>query len=114
MGIIYHHQLQDKQICHHLLFAPHDNRLKVSGPETDLPLLPVQVALQADRVREEGGVPGEVTLPVRVFDVQPDHIIRDVMAVEPSVHGPHIRIVVVVPATLVVPEGKQGGEGLIP
>lgn len=72
------------------------------------------MALQAGRVREVNGVPGKITLPVRVLDVQPDDVIRDVVVVKPGVHGLHISFVGVVPAALVIPEGKQRGEGLIP
>ena len=59
-------------------------------------------------------VPGKITLPVRVLNVQPDDIIRDVVAVKSGIHGLHVSFIIVVPAALVVPEGKQRGEGLIP
>ncbi|TNN51073.1 hypothetical protein EYF80_038709 [Liparis tanakae] len=72
------------------------------------------VALQACWFGEKSGVPGEITLPVRVLDVQPDDVVRDVVAIESGVHSLHVGLVVVVPAALVVPECKQGGEGLIP
>ncbi|KAG7234579.1 hypothetical protein INR49_002208, partial [Caranx melampygus] len=73
----------------------------------------IKVALQAGRVREVNGVPGEITLPVRVLDVQPDDVIRDVVVIEPSVHSLHVSFVEVVPAALVVPQGKERGQGLM-
>ena len=60
------------------------------------------------------GIPGEVALPVSVLDVQPDEVVGDVMIVEPLVYCPHVLLVVVVPATLVVGQPREGGEGLGP
>lgn len=57
-------------------------------------------------------VPGEVALAVCVLDVQPDEVVGDVVLVEAGVHRPHVFLVVVVPAALVVGQGGQGGEGL--
>lgn len=71
------------------------------------------MALQVGRVGEVNGVPGEITLPVRVLDVQPDDVIGDVVVIEPGVHGLHVSFVEVVPAALVVTEGKERGQGLV-
>lgn len=64
--------------------------------------------------RKGSRVPGEVTLPVCVLDVQPDDIIRDFVEIKSSIHGLHVRLVVVVPAGLVVPQGKQWRKSLVP
>lgn len=82
--------------------------------QVDLSLLLLQVALQADRVREQGGVPGEIPLLVRVVDIEPDDVIGDVVAIESGVHGLHVSLVSVVPATLMVAESEEWGEGLKP
>lgn len=71
------------------------------------------MALQVGWIGEVNGVPGEITLPVRVLDVQPDDVIRDVVVIEPGVHGLHVNFVEVVPAALVVTEGKERGQGLV-
>lgn len=82
--------------------------------QADLSLLLLQVALQADRVREQGGVPGEIPLPVRVVDIEPDDVVGDVVAIESGVHGLHVGLVFVVPAALMVAESEERGEGLKP
>lgn len=57
-------------------------------------------------------VPGEVPFAISVLNVQPDEVIGDVMQVQSFVHSPHVLLVVVVPAALVVPECGQSGESL--
>mmetsp|Transcript_7148 Transcript_7148/g.24740 ORF Transcript_7148/g.24740 Transcript_7148/m.24740 type:complete len:789 (+) Transcript_7148:93-2459(+) len=56
---------------------------------------------------EVPSVPRHVTLAVRMLDVQPQHVVRDVVLVEPAVHQRHVRLVLVVPAALVVPQGEH-------
>lgn len=59
-------------------------------------------------------IPGEIALSIRVLDVEPDVVIRDVVLVKACVHGLHVLLVIVVPAALVVTQGSDGGEGLCP
>mmetsp|Transcript_28749 Transcript_28749/g.70877 ORF Transcript_28749/g.70877 Transcript_28749/m.70877 type:complete len:331 (-) Transcript_28749:873-1865(-) len=54
-------------------------------------------------------VPRHVPLAVRVLDVQPQHVVRDVVLVEPRVHLGHVVFVAVVPAALVVPQRELRG-----
>ncbi|KAA8579233.1 hypothetical protein FQN60_007174 [Etheostoma spectabile] len=61
-----------------------------------------KVELQAGRFGEKSGVPGKVTLPVRVLDVQPDDVVWDVVAIKSGIYGLHIILVGVVPAALVM------------
>ena len=70
------------------------------------------MALKTERIGEVDRVPGEVALPVRVLDVQPDDILGDGVKVKAGVHRLHVRLVVVGPATLVVPQREEGGQGL--
>ena len=46
-------------------------------------------------------------LAVRVLDVQPDDVERDVVGVEAGVHGQRVGLVAVVPSALVVAQRKQ-------
>lgn len=57
-------------------------------------------------------VPGEIALSIRVLDIQPDIVVRDVVLIEACVHCLHVLLVVVVPAALVVAQSKDGREGL--
>lgn len=57
-------------------------------------------------------LPGEVALPVSVFNVEPDDIVRNVVLVKARIHVLHIILVIVVPAALVVGQCEQGREGL--
>lgn len=57
-------------------------------------------------------IPGEVALSIRVLDVEPDIVIRDVMLIKACVHRLHILLVIVVPAALVVTQREDGREGL--
>lgn len=57
-------------------------------------------------------IPGEVALSIRVLDVEPDVVIRDVMLIKAGVHRLHILLVIIVPAALVVTQRKDGREGL--
>lgn len=82
--------------------------------DSDLSLLLLQVVLQRSWFREIIRVPGEVTLPIRVLDIQPDDVVRNIVQIKSSVDSLHVSFVVVVPAALVVPECKQRGQGLIP
>mmetsp|Transcript_33421 Transcript_33421/g.74958 ORF Transcript_33421/g.74958 Transcript_33421/m.74958 type:complete len:362 (+) Transcript_33421:1247-2332(+) len=68
-----------------------------------------QVMLQAFGVGEQVLVPGEVALPDGVLDVKPEHVIGDVMLVEFGIDHPHVGIVLVVPAALMVAqrEGRR-------
>lgn len=59
-------------------------------------------------------IPGEVALSIRVLNVEPDIVIRDVMLIKACIHRLHILLVIVVPAALVVSQGKDGREGLCP
>lgn len=77
--------------------------------KTHLPLLLLQVALQAGWIGEKSRVPGEITLLIRVLNIQPDNVVRDVVAIKSSIYSLHISFINVVPAALVVPEGKQRG-----
>lgn len=77
-----------------------------------LSLLLLQVALQPNGIREKSGVPGEVALVVRMVDVQPDDVVGDAVAIKASVHSLHVSLVKVVPAALVVAEGKEWRQGL--
>lgn len=81
--------------------------------KTDLPLPRLQVALQAQRFGEASGVPREIPLLVRVVDVEPDDVVGDAVPIEPSVHGLHVGLVLVAVAALMVPQGEQGGQGLV-
>lgn len=83
-------------------------------PAADLPPPSLQVALQAHWVRKQGGVPCEVSLPVSMFDVQPHDVVGDPVDVETRIHGLHVCLVPVIPAALVVPQGKQWGQRLVP
>ncbi len=51
-----------------------------------------------------------VPLPVSVLNVQPNDIIGDVKLVEIGVHLAHVRLIPVVPAALVVPQGEVLGQ----
>lgn len=77
--------------------------------DSDLSLLPLQVVLQLSWFGEMFRVPGEETLPIRVLDIQPDDVVRNIVLIESSVDSLHVSFVVVVPAALVVPECKQRG-----
>lgn len=57
-------------------------------------------------------IPGEIALPIRVLNVEPDIVIRDVMLIKACIHRLHILLVIVVPAGLMVPQRKDGREGL--
>lgn len=57
-------------------------------------------------------IPGEVTLAIRVFNVKPDVVIRDVMLIKACIHWSHVLLVVVVPAALVVAHSGFGRKGL--
>lgn len=57
-------------------------------------------------------IPGEVALPVRVLDVEPDEVIGDVVLVKACIHLLHVLLVVVVPAALVVGQSREGRERL--
>ena len=54
------------------------------------------------RIREVLRVPGEVALAVCVLDVQPHDVHRHAVGVKALGDGQHVRLVVVVPAGLVV------------
>lgn len=81
---------------------------------TDLPVLLLQLALQPGRVRKQLGVPGEAALPVCVFDIQPHDIVRDVVVVKLVVHLCHSLLGVIVPARMVVAQGEQRRQGMVP
>mmetsp|Transcript_8868 Transcript_8868/g.14855 ORF Transcript_8868/g.14855 Transcript_8868/m.14855 type:complete len:270 (-) Transcript_8868:725-1534(-) len=66
-----------------------------------------QLILHLFRVGELELVPREVSLPIRVFDVEPEHIVRQVERLELSVHILDVSIVVVIPSALVVAEGEK-------
>mmetsp|Transcript_9856 Transcript_9856/g.18575 ORF Transcript_9856/g.18575 Transcript_9856/m.18575 type:complete len:260 (-) Transcript_9856:556-1335(-) len=65
------------------------------------------VVLHARRCGEEVLVPCEVALAVGVLDVQPDDVVGHDVLVKAVVHLVHIRLVTVVPAALVVPDGEE-------
>lgn len=72
-------------------------------------------ALQHFRGRGElVRVPGEISLSISVFNIEPDEVIGDVVLVKASIHRLDILLVVVVPATLVVAQSRQRWEGLGP
>ncbi len=81
---------------------------------THLSLLLLQVALEVGWFWEKRRVPSEVTLPIRVLNVQPDDVIWNIVAIKSSIHSLHVGFVIVVPATLMVAECKQRGQGLVP
>lgn len=112
VGIVYSDHLGDKNNVHKLNLQRDNRNLRQGRPETHLPVLLAEVALQLSWLREKGGVPGEIPLVVRVFDIQPEHVVRNIVAVKSGVHVLHVRFVDVVPATLVVPECKQRRKGL--
>mmetsp|Transcript_22353 Transcript_22353/g.69850 ORF Transcript_22353/g.69850 Transcript_22353/m.69850 type:complete len:731 (-) Transcript_22353:901-3093(-) len=64
--------------------------------------------LQALGVWELLRVPREVALALRVLNVQPQHVVRDVVLLKLAVHVSHVRVVVVVPPALVVGCGEEG------
>mmetsp|Transcript_55509 Transcript_55509/g.129970 ORF Transcript_55509/g.129970 Transcript_55509/m.129970 type:complete len:471 (+) Transcript_55509:1109-2521(+) len=66
-----------------------------------------EILLHLLGVREQMPVPGHVALADGVLDVEPQHVIRDVMLVELRVHLADIGLVLVVPAALVVPEREE-------
>lgn len=57
-------------------------------------------------------VPSEVTLPISVLNVQPDDVVGDVVKIESSINRLDISLAVVVPATLVIPQGKERRQSL--
>ena len=63
----------------------------------------------AHGIRKQVGIPGEIPFPVRVFNVQPDHVVGEIVFFKLRVDRPDIRFVPVVPTALVVPQGKQRG-----
>lgn len=77
-----------------------------------LPFLFLQMKLHVQWIRKQFGVPGEVAFPFSVLYVQPDYIIRDGMEVKSSIHGFHVLFIFIVPATLVITQGKQRWKGL--
>lgn len=81
--------------------------------KTDLPVFLLQVLLQLGWFREINRIPGKVPLPICVLNIQPDDIVRNTVAIKSSIHRLHVSFINVVPAALVVPEGKQRGQGLI-
>jgi hypothetical protein len=56
-------------------------------------------------------IPSKVTFSVRVLNIKPEYIIRNVMLVKSSIHLSYILLSVVVPATLVVGNRKGLGHG---
>ena len=57
-------------------------------------------------------VPGEVPLALGVLYVQPHDIIRNVMLIKSCIHCLYILLIFIVPAALMVPQGKERGHGL--
>mmetsp|Transcript_12900 Transcript_12900/g.28659 ORF Transcript_12900/g.28659 Transcript_12900/m.28659 type:complete len:212 (+) Transcript_12900:1426-2061(+) len=72
-----------------------------------LSAVPAHVALHLLGVGEQSLVPREVSLPVRVLDVQPDHVHWEVQLLEHGLHRSHVPLVAVVPAALVVAQCEQ-------
>lgn len=64
--------------------------------------LPSQSRLECFRFREHGFVPGEVAFPVRVFDVQPQSIVRDIEPIVVTVHTQAFFLCLVIPTTLMM------------
>mmetsp|Transcript_22183 Transcript_22183/g.53219 ORF Transcript_22183/g.53219 Transcript_22183/m.53219 type:complete len:381 (-) Transcript_22183:442-1584(-) len=71
-----------------------------------------QVVLHPHRVREQVVVPRHVPLPHRVLDVEPEDIVGDVVLVELPVDLADVRLILVVPAALMVPEREHRGHEL--
>ena len=74
-----------------------------------LPAAARHVLDHALRRGKRARVPRHVPFPVGVFDVQPQNVVRHVVRVEPGVHGGHVSLVPVIPATLVIPQREGGG-----
>mmetsp|Transcript_12550 Transcript_12550/g.37706 ORF Transcript_12550/g.37706 Transcript_12550/m.37706 type:complete len:368 (-) Transcript_12550:667-1770(-) len=73
----------------------------------DLATAAGNVVLHRLWVRESLTVPCQVPLAIRVFNVQPDDVVGDVVLVKAGIHRQSVCLVVVVPPALVVPEGEQ-------
>lgn len=69
---------------------------------THLPSLIHELLQHLARLWELVVVPGEVAFAIRVFNIQPDEVIRDVILIKALVYRTHILLVIVVPAALVV------------
>ena len=67
-----------------------------------------ELVLHGDRIGEQRAVPGVVPLAVRVLDVQPDHVDRKVVLLKLGLHLEYVRLVLVVPPTLVVRKAEEG------
>mmetsp|Transcript_8836 Transcript_8836/g.27859 ORF Transcript_8836/g.27859 Transcript_8836/m.27859 type:complete len:431 (-) Transcript_8836:843-2135(-) len=67
-----------------------------------------EAALHVLGGRERVLVPREVTLAVRVLNVQPQHIVWEVVLLKLGIHCRYIRLVLVVPAALVVGQREAG------
>ena len=80
-------------------------------PYHDFPAFGRDVVDHADGVRKQIRIPGKVPFPVRVFNVQPDHVVGEVVFFKLRIDSPDIRLVSVVPTALVVPQGEQRGLG---
>ena len=50
----------------------------------------VELFLHAERVGESVRIPGEVLFLIGIFEIEPDHVVRDAGSVELAVHIPHI------------------------
>lgn len=72
-----------------------------------LPSFGGQVVYHFGRVRKLDGVPSEVPFVVRVFDVQPHDVHGDIVFVEAVCHIPHIVLIVIVPATLMIAQSEH-------
>lgn len=63
-------------------------------------------------LREAAGVPGEVSLAISMFNIQPDDITGQVVIIKTPIHFQHIGLIPVVPAALMVAEGEEWGQYL--
>lgn len=79
--------------------------------ELSVPL--VQLLLHRVGVGEGQRIPGEVLLFLRVLDVEPNDIVRDVELVEPTVNVLDILISNVVPSALVVGDSERLRHGRV-
>eukprot|EP00123_Amoebidium_parasiticum_P013700 comp22104_c0_seq1/m.32270 comp22104_c0_seq1/g.32270 ORF comp22104_c0_seq1/g.32270 comp22104_c0_seq1/m.32270 type:complete len:677 (+) comp22104_c0_seq1:115-2145(+) len=70
--------------------------------------LVAQLLLHGDWLLEVGRVPRKVSLVVRVLNVEPDDVIRNVVLVKLLVHRQHIIDIVVIPAALMVGKTELG------
>jgi hypothetical protein len=77
---------------------------------TDLSSFGANFVLQLDGIREMFLIPIKVPVLFRILDIQPCDIQRDILLIEPTLHLENIRIINIIPSTLVITQRPLGWE----